>query len=48
MIQTLVALLLVALAVAGLIMRALAKKKSLGCGEDCGCTSRALKNKSRG
>jgi len=47
-VQTLVALLLVALAVAGLITRTLRKKKSPGCGGDCGCPSRDLKNKSRG
>jgi hypothetical protein len=46
--QTLVALVLVALAVVGLIGRALAKKKSLGCGGDCGCSSRAIKTKARG
>lgn len=46
--QTLVALVLVALAVVGLIGRALAKKKSLGCGGGCGCSSRAIKTKARG
>jgi hypothetical protein len=47
-IQTFIALVLVALAVVGLIVRALVKKKSLGCGGDCGCSSRVLKTKSRG
>jgi hypothetical protein len=47
-IQTFIALVLVAIAVVGLVVRARAKKKSLGCGGDCGCSSRALKTKSRG
>jgi hypothetical protein len=47
-IQTFIALVLVALALVGLIVRTLAKKKSHGCGGDCGCSSRGLKTKSRG
>jgi hypothetical protein len=46
MIQTCIALVLVVFAVAGLIMRAFAKKKSFGCGDDCACSSRTLKTKS--
>jgi hypothetical protein len=43
--QTLVALVIVALAAAWLLWRALGKKKSPGCGGDCGCPTDELKAK---
>jgi bacterioferritin-associated ferredoxin len=45
MVQTLSALLVVALAAAWLAWRALARKKNPGCGNDCGCASSAAKSK---
>jgi hypothetical protein len=43
--QTLVALVIVALAATWLVRRALAKKKNPGCGGDCGCATTGLKAK---
>jgi len=44
-VQTYLALGVVALAAAGLIWRSLAKRRSGGCGGDCGCPSSELKAK---
>ena len=44
-VQTFLALLIVAIATTWLIVRALAKKKSPGCGNDCGCATDDLKAK---
>jgi hypothetical protein len=44
-IQSLVALVLVALAASWLVLRAFAKKKTPGCGGDCGCPATDLKPK---
>ncbi|MEO6875568.1 MAG: FeoB-associated Cys-rich membrane protein [Opitutaceae bacterium] len=41
--QSILALLVVALAVTWLVRRALAKKKSGGCGDDCGAISPEMK-----
>jgi hypothetical protein len=41
--QTLAALVVVALAAAWLVRRSLAKKKNPGCGSDCGCASSDVK-----
>jgi hypothetical protein len=43
--QTIVALLLVALAVVALVRTAVKKKKSPGCGGDCGCPTDDFKTK---
>jgi hypothetical protein len=43
--QTLIALVLVAVAASWLVLRALAKKKNPGCGGDCGCATDELKAK---
>jgi cobalamin synthase len=42
-VQTILALVIVALAAGWLIWRAFAKKKAGGCGGDCGCASSDLK-----
>jgi hypothetical protein len=42
-IQSLLALALVALAATWLVWRMLAKRKSPGCGGDCGCPASAVK-----
>jgi len=42
-IQTLAALAVVAVAATWLVLRALAKRKSPGCGGDCGCPHQELK-----
>jgi hypothetical protein len=44
-IQTLLALLVVAIAATWLVVRSLAKKKHPGCGGDCGCSNNELKAK---
>jgi FeoB-associated Cys-rich membrane protein len=44
-IQTFLALLVVAIAVAWLVRRTLAKRKNPGCGGDCGCPTDELKAK---
>jgi hypothetical protein len=41
--QSIIALAIVALAVAWLVRRSLAKKKSAGCGGDCGCPASEVK-----
>ena len=41
--QSILALAIVALAVAWLVRRSLAKKKNCGCGDDCGAISPELK-----
>ena len=41
--QTIAALIVVALAVGGLIARAVLKRRKPGCGGDCGCPTRELK-----
>ena len=43
--QTILALVIVALAATWLVRRALAKKKNPGCGSDCGCAPDELKTK---
>jgi FeoB-associated Cys-rich membrane protein len=43
--QTFLALVIVALAVTWLALRAFAKKKNPGCGGDCGCATDELKAK---
>ena len=42
-VQTILALAVVALAVAWLVRRAIAKRKNPGCGDDCGAVSPELK-----
>lgn len=42
-VQTIAALAIVALAATWLIVRALAKRRSSGCGGECGCPSEKLK-----
>jgi len=42
-VQSLVALAFVALAATWLVLRAFAKKKSPGCGGDCGCSASRIK-----
>ncbi len=42
-VQTIAALAVVALAAGWLIARALAKRRSSGCGGECGCPSEKLK-----
>ncbi len=44
-IQTLGALIVVAVAATWLVLRALAKRKNPGCGGDCGCPTDELKAK---
>ena len=46
--QSIVALAIVALAATWLVLRSLAKKKTPGCGGDCGCPSDELRAKLRG
>jgi hypothetical protein len=46
-IQTIIALALVAFAATWLVLRAIAKRKSPGCGGDCGCAASELKTKIR-
>ena len=46
-IQTLASLAIVALAATGLVLRGLVKKKSPGCGGDCGCTSQKISSTPR-
>jgi FeoB-associated Cys-rich membrane protein len=46
-IQTLAALALVAIAATWLVLRGMAKKKSPGCGGDCGCASQKIPSPSR-
>ena len=46
--QSIVALAVVALAATWLVLRALAKKKTPGCGGDCGCPSSELKTRLKG
>lgn len=41
--QTVAALVVVAVAAGGLILRALAKRRNPGCGGDCGAVSRAAR-----
>jgi hypothetical protein len=41
--QTILALVVVALAAAGLLLRLLAKRGKPGCGGDCGCATDRLK-----
>jgi hypothetical protein len=43
--QTLLALVIVALAATWLVWRGVAKKKNPGCGGDCGCPTDELKTK---
>jgi attachment p12 family protein len=45
--QTIAALLVVAIATAWLVLRALRKKKNGGCGGDCGCPTSDLKARSK-
>ena len=42
-IQTIIALVVVAVAIIWLVARAMAKRRNPGCGGDCGCPSSELK-----